>query len=206
MPYRLLSLGFFLLIFSLLLFNTSFGNTVDTAILIALSEQRQDALNQIASLLSLLGGTAFVLFFSLLWCLYLAWYKNYSKIRFIGLGLVGSTCLVWLLKFLIARPRPPEIYHLVANYGASFPSAHSCYAAAFVSLIILTTPSLPRTVWAGLMLWVIAMGISRVYLGVHFPSDVLSGWGISFLWIASLYLLSKYFFHPKNKILNKHLN
>ena len=206
MPYWLLFLGCFLLFFSLLLFITPLGQSLDFELVMWLSRNRIDDLDQIARWLSFLGGTPCVLFFSALWCLHLAWYKNYTKINFISLGLIGSIGLIWLLKVLIARPRPPEIYHLVASYGASFPSAHSGYAAALVGLILLTRSSYSSYIVFFAMLWWVMMGSSRVYLGVHFPSDVLSGWGISFIWIALLYLLGKYFFHPKNKILNKHLN
>ena len=208
MPYCLLLLGCLLLFFSILILNIATLHQLDLALVVNLSEQRREPFTYISSSLSVLGGMPFVLFFTTLWCFVLAWYKKYSKILLISLGLIGSILSAWLLKYLIARPRPPEIYHLVESYGSSFPSAHSCYAACLAALVLLVSQNHPsRHIFAVLAWsWVVVMGASRVYLGVHYPSDVISGWGISFIWISVLYLLGKSQFHPKNKILNKHLN
>lgn len=201
MPYRLLLLGCLLLFFSILILNITALNHLDLAAVLYLSQQRNETLNQLSSSLSLLGGMPFVLFFTTLWCFALAWYKKYSKILLISLGLIGSIACAWLLKYWIARPRPPEIYHLVESYGSSFPSAHSFYAATLAALVILVSQQyrLHRLLAVMAWLWLLGMGISRVYLGVHYPSDVISGWGISFIWISLLYLLGKSQCHPKNK-------
>jgi undecaprenyl-diphosphatase len=208
MPYCLLLLGCLLLFFSILILNLPILIELDQHSVMAFSQHRTELFNHIASSLSIVGSTPFVLFLITLCCFFLAWYKKYSKIYLFGLGLIGSSMCTWLIKYLIAKPRPPEIYHLVESYGSSFPSAHSCYAAALAACILLVSQkhSLYRYFALFAVLWMFAMGISRVYLGVHHPSDVLSGWGISFIWISVLYLLSKSMFHPKNKILNKHLN
>jgi undecaprenyl-diphosphatase len=208
MPYFLLFLGCFLLFFSILILKNSALSNLDLYSVMALSQQRIDLLNHITSSLSILGGMPFVLFFTTLWCFILVWYKKYSKIYFISTGLLGSIVYVWLLKYLIAKPRPPEIYHLVESYGSSFPSAHSCYAATLAACILLVGQKHPLYRYFALfaVLWMFVMGMSRVYLGVHFPSDMISGWGISFIWVSVMYLLVKSQFHPKNKILNKHLN
>jgi undecaprenyl-diphosphatase len=208
MPYCLLSLGCLLLFFSVLILNIPMLSQFDLAIVSSLSQHRTATFTQISSSLSLLGSTPFALFFATLWCFYLAWYKKYSKILLISFALIGSMSCIWLLKYLIARPRPPEIYHLVDSYGSSFPSAHSAYAATLACLVIFVSKQ-QRSYKVCVVLatlWILAMGSSRVYLGVHYPSDVMSGWGISFIWISILYLLSNSQFCPKNKILNKHLN
>jgi phosphatidylglycerophosphatase B/undecaprenyl-diphosphatase len=208
MPYHLLFSGFLLLFFSILILNIPTLSHLDLLSVEYLSQQRTVNLNQFTRGLSVLGGMPFVLFFTTLCCFILAWYKKYSKILFISLGLIGSIACAWLLKYLIARPRPPEIYHLVDSYGSSFPSAHSLYAASLAALILLVSQQHRCRAFIGMcaLFWLVLMGISRVYLGVHYPSDVIAGWGISFIWIAILYLLGKSLFHPKNKILNKHLN
>ena len=117
-------------------------------------------------------------------------HEKYQHVVFIALGLVGSIAIVWLLKYLVSRPRPPEMYHLVESYGASFPSAHSMYAATLGCLAIYLSRKHPQhhIIWFCAVLWLVIMGLSRVYLGVHFPSDVLAGWSISFIWISLLYL------------------
>lgn len=191
MPYLLLIIGCFLLFFSVLILNTPSLLSFDLAIVEWASHYRTENLNQITTLLSAIGGMPAVLFFTTLWCSYLTWYKKYTYILLICLGLIGSGAFAWLLKYWIARPRPPEIFHLVQSYGASFPSAHSVYAAALSGLVIYICREHSKYsyIYCFAVIWFIVMGCSRVYLGVHFPSDVLAGWGISFIWITLLYIV-----------------
>ncbi|MDM1485714.1 phosphatase PAP2 family protein [Acinetobacter towneri] len=190
MPKKLLYLGSLLFIISVLVLNIASLQQFDFALVEFLSTQRTAHLNQLAQLLSVLGGMPFVLFLSSLWCFYWVWYKKYTKIVFISVGLFGSIAIAWLLKSVIARPRPPEALHLVESYGAAFPSAHSFYAASLGCLVIYLSLQHPahRILTVCAALWMVLMGISRVYLGVHYPSDVLSGWSISFIWITLWYL------------------
>ena len=191
MPKLLLFLGCFLLIISVLILNVPQLAQFDWAAVQWMHQHRLNSLNNLAAGLSAAGGMPFVLFLAMLWCLRLAWYKKYSDIVFISIGLVGSICIAWVLKYFVSRPRPPEMYFLVKTYGDSFPSGHSLYAAALGCLAMYISRQHPRHKLICLIasLWILLMGISRVYAGVHFPSDVFSGWSISFIWITLLYLL-----------------
>ena len=191
MPYLLLGVGVFLFIFSILMLVYPSLNHADWVIMEWLSQHRSVPLNKIFIPLSTIGGMPFVLFLTTVWCFYQVWYKKYANVVFISLGLIGSIATVWLLKYVISRPRPPEMYHLVNSYGAAFPSAHSVYAAALGCLAIYLSlqHSRQHIITVVAFIWLLIMGISRVYLGVHFPSDVLAGWSISFIWITLLYLL-----------------
>ncbi|OTG68361.1 phosphatidylglycerophosphatase [Acinetobacter sp. ANC 4470] len=199
MPYLLLCVEFFIFIFSVLMLLLPSLTHFDLAVVEWLSLHRTVYLNTISITLSTLGGMPFVLFLTIIWCLHQTWYKKYRNVIFISLGLIGSIATVWLLKYIISRPRPPEMYHLVQNYGASFPSAHSAYAAALGCLAIYLSQKHPkrRLIWFCAFIWLLIMGISRIYLGVHFPSDVLAGWSISFIWITLLYLLYAKFSRAK---------
>ncbi|MFH7809800.1 phosphatase PAP2 family protein [Acinetobacter sp. BSP-153] len=191
MPYLLLFIGIILFIISILVLFFQPLTSLDLTIVENFSTLRTEPINKFAILLSALGGMPFVLFLTCLWCFHRAWYKKYKDVIFIGLGVVGSIASVWLLKFLISRPRPPEMFHLVTSYGASFPSAHSMYAATLACLAIFLSRPFPahRFIVCIALLWMLMMGISRVYLGVHFPSDVLAGWSISIIWISLLYIM-----------------
>ena len=199
MPKILLYLGSLLFIISVLVLNIPSWQQFDVASVEFLSTQRTAHLNQLAITLSVLGGMPFVLFLTCLWCFYLAWYKKYAKIVFISVGLVVSIALSWLLKYLFARPRPPEALHLVETFGESFPSAHSFYAATLGCLVIYLSLQHPahKILSVCAWLWMLLMGISRVYLGVHYPSDVLSGWSISFIWITLWYLFCAQYLQDK---------
>ncbi len=157
-----------------------------------LSENRSDYLNSITTFLARVGGMPFVCFLSLLVCIYQAWYKKYITVIFISVGVLGSIITGWLLKWCVDRPRPPQVYHIVESYGASFPSAHSVYASTLACMAMIMLCHKPNTNSPYIILisclWFICMGLSRIYAGVHFPTDVLAGWGIGFIWIALLWL------------------
>ncbi len=94
-----------------------------------------------------------------------------------------------LLKELVNRPRPDYVLFIPSPESLSFPSGHSAYAMVLCGLSIymtgrLVTPvSLKRLLQVTLVVLILAMGASRVYLGVHWPSDVIGGylWGVVIL-------------------------
>lgn len=85
------------------------------------------------------------------------------------------------LKPVVGRARPDDTLTAVESMGFAFPSGHSVYAFLFGGLLIYLAGDLirntlvRRTVQVAIGLWVMAMGTSRVYLGVHWPSDVIGG-------------------------------
>ncbi len=93
-----------------------------------------------------------------------------------------------LLKHVVARTRPDLVPHLMAETSNSFPSGHAANSAiVYLTLATLAWPLLRRPAarafaMAAAVLLVIAIGASRVYLGVHWPSDVLAGWLFGALW------------------------
>ncbi len=109
---------------------------------------------------------------------------------FCAVNLAGSTILNQLLKFAIQRPRPDVSLRLVEIGGFSFPSGHSMAAMAFFGLFIWLSwhHVHDRRVRAGLTallcVAIAAVGFSRVYLGVHYASDVLGGFCASLIWLT----------------------
>ncbi|NMF26669.1 phosphatase PAP2 family protein [Olsenella umbonata] len=106
-----------------------------------------------------------------------------------AVNLVLATLLNLLLKALIQRPRP-EGYRLVAESGFSFPSGHSMVAMAFYGLLIWMVwryekDALVRRLGViGFGLVIVLVGLSRIYLGVHYASDVLAGFCASIAWLG----------------------
>jgi undecaprenyl-diphosphatase len=105
----------------------------------------------------------------------------------LGLGTASVMLLSPAIKFVVDRPRPQVVEHLVGVSSQSFPSGHAM-KSAFVALIIAamlsrTRPNPPKTaILAAGVAFTLLVGISRIHLGVHWPSDVLAGWAFGSLW------------------------
>ena len=208
MPYLILCIGCIFFLLSVFGLYSPVIERFDLYSVQFLDEQRTSALNQMTIALAYLGGMPFVLFFSTVWCLSCAWYKKYTTLTFIISGVAGSIAFGWLLKWCFDRPRPPEFYHLVESYGASFPSAHSVYAATFATLVILLAQHHANRLFfiSIACVWLLLMGLSRVYAGVHYPTDVLAGWSIGFIWISLLWLWRQSRLNKNKLFLDKALN
>lgn len=110
-------------------------------------------------------------------------------------GTVSGSIGVALAKQLVGRERPALVDHLVEVGSASFPSGHAANSAIIYLTIALTVMQIvpaKRARWflfAATLLLVTAIGVSRVYLGVHWPSDVLAGWSFGALWALAWWAL-----------------
>ena len=103
------------------------------------------------------------------------------------LSVIGGTILSTGLKALFDRPRP-QLFDTVHVFTASFPSGHATVSAVVYLTIGVLLAERART-WparflylGGALLLTILIGISRLYLGVHYPTDVLAGWSIGAAW------------------------
>lgn len=105
-----------------------------------------------------------------------------------GIVLFGAIALNAALKALIARPRPDLFEPATQVFTNSFPSAHAMVSAALVTIIAQDLiaaqdkAATARFIAASAALLVMVIGLSRIYLGVHWPSDVLAGWALGFAW------------------------
>lgn len=152
------------------------------------SLHRSTFFDEIAVTLSFLGGLGPVLLFCGLCCIKPLRSKSYSEVAFICLAIIGGSAIGWILKDLFDRPRPDAVYAMVKTFGASFPSAHSLYSiiTAYVLFFIFRKHKYVKVIVVVTSIWLIIMGLSRIYLGAHYPTDVLAGWSIGLMWIALL--------------------
>lgn len=106
-----------------------------------------------------------------------------------ALNLVLVVALNEILKFIVHRPRP-EGFRLVSEVGYSFPSGHSMVSMAFFGLLVWMVwryerDRTMRVLWSLFFTAVIVLvGLSRIYLGVHYASDVVAGFCVSLVWLV----------------------
>jgi len=119
----------------------------------------------------------------------LVWLRRRNKsASFVLLALVSSSALVHLAKLVAARPRPELFPPLIdMPVDASFPSAHAMQATAFALAWLMQPGKSPGRVEMGILLVaVILVCFSRLYLQVHFPSDIIAGVMLAVLWVLFL--------------------
>ncbi len=139
-----------------------------------------------------LGGIGVVAGAGLLFAGYLWLQRRRGDILVLAASLVGAELISAVAKLLVARPRPDLVSHEAQIYSASFPSGHTLMATvAWVTFAMLLAADLDdrrQRDYLLLVAWIVAaaVGCSRVYLGVHWPSDVLAGWAVGALWMLLL--------------------
>lgn len=148
---------------------------------------------------SFLGSVIFLIILGIIICLIFYKIKWKRQAFLFALALTGEFILSSIIKEIYQRPRPPAFfnYELPASY--SFPSGHAFGSFCFYGLLAWLITTHWRSLPARISLWLTAstiiflIGFSRIYLGVHYPSDVIAGYLAAFLW--SLLIVIGDFFH-----------
>jgi undecaprenyl-diphosphatase len=178
-------------------------HSIDQSILLAMRSPADLAdplgpgwLEEIGRDLTALGGIAVLVIISCAGVGYLLLSRHYRGTLFLTMVLIGGWALSTALKAGFDRPRPDLVPHGSIVYTASFPSGHSMMAAVtYLTLgVMLARVQSHRRLKAYFLLTAIVLtllvGISRVYLGVHWPTDVLAGWTAGAAWASLCWVLA----------------
>lgn len=182
----------FILLTIISFFNWSFVGVLDTVIGRGFHDSRRGWLTWFFIRITRFGDTWFVtllttaIFFFLL-------LKNKSwqlAIWYAATVAIGAGALNRIVKYIFQRPRPGNVEHLITQGGYSFPSGHAmgsliAYGAIIFLVIRLSKNRLLKwTVFIVLSLLIGFIGASRVYVGVHYPSDIIGGYSLGAAWLA----------------------
>lgn len=188
-------LGFILSLFLFIVF-LDFGSKVkglsegiyfDQKIIEYINKNVRSTLKSIMIVISFLGSAKFYIpIYLIILAVFIKKKKNLYAIALIN-GVLGSAILNFLVKRYYVRIRPVE-YFQIQEAGFSFPSGHSMVAiSSYFILTYLLFREKPwdfkkKVSWIVTVVLVLAIGFSRIYLGVHWPSDVIAGFSLGFIW------------------------
>jgi membrane-associated phospholipid phosphatase len=159
-------------------------NAVDLDAVRALIRQRTGALTLAAHALSVLGRSVVIIPLALVTAAWLRGSGRAGDAVLLIVSVIGALVLYNVDKALVERPRPP-VHHLESASNWSFPSGHAALSGAFyVALAMLSATCRRRRALAisAAALLIGGIAVSRVYLAVHYPSDVVSGMLLGLAW------------------------
>ncbi|MCJ9753893.1 phosphatase PAP2 family protein [Neorhizobium sp. BETTINA12A] len=154
-------------------------------------------LNHAMGDITALGGVTVLTLMTVMGTVFLILSRQRAIALFMFLSIAGGWLLSSLLKLGVARPRPDIVPHLVEVSDLSFPSGHAMLSAVtYLTLGALLSRAQPYRstriflIGAAIFLTFI-IGFSRVYLGVHYPTDVLGGWCAGATWALACWMIAR---------------
>ena len=139
-----------------------------------------------------LGAPRFLIVLSLVLILWLARMGRKRAAILLVVAAAGAAALDELLKLVFHRPRPEAFFGYPEPSTYSFPSGHAIASCCFYGVLAAIVTARMRSrgakiaVWTAAALVAAAIGFSRIYLGVHYPSDVVAGYAVAVVWVAAL--------------------
>ena len=151
-------------------------------------------LKEAAADITALGGISVLGLFALIVIVFLVAQRKWLSAVLLPLGLAGGVALSEGLKAVFERERPPVAVQAVETINASFPSGHALLSAVFyLTVAVMLTRAFPQKRLKALVLGVgvllaLLVGVTRIYLGAHWASDVIAGWAVGAAWAMVLWL------------------
>ena len=148
--------------------------------------------------LTALGSNVVLLIFTGAVAVFLAVRRQSHALALVVVSTGGGFFLAQALKLVFARPRPDLVPHLAEVYSSSFPSGHSMFSAVvYLTLGALLSQLVEERALKAYFLGVacfltFVVGLSRVYLGVHYPTDVLAGWSAGLAWAVVCWMAASW--------------
>jgi undecaprenyl-diphosphatase len=151
----------------------------DTSILLLMARHQQQAARAIVRTISATGSVPAVLVLLSAALAVLLFARLYRQAAFVAAATLLSMTVSGAMKLVFARTRPEVIAQTPG--GWSFPSGHTTSATGFAVALVIVLWATPwrRPALVAAAVYAVGIGLTRLYLGVHFPSDVVAGWALS---------------------------
>ncbi len=180
-----------------LILNIDFLGRSDLTILAFIKNIRGGLLDQIMLFITYLGQWPVMLFAATALGIFLVLVKKWRHLTILLTSVLGGELFVWILKHIVAKPRPPIANALVYQSDFSFPSGHTFVAFSFYGLAVyFLSRWTPRPLYkflalAGGLILIIIISFSRIYLIVHWPSDVFETFIFGTVWLVLMISVSE---------------
>ena len=170
------------------------GDTIqfDTQVRSVVHAHSTDQLTAVMKFLTFFGSSAVMTPLAILTLALCYIKREFHTMKMLGATFGGALLLEFLLKTAFHRARPVPFFDLPTPASYSFPSGHALLSFCFFAgLAVVVSPRLGSlaakiAVWVVAVLLILGIGFSRVYLGVHYPSDVLAGYSVGLVWVSAL--------------------
>ena len=194
-----LTLFIVILLFEQVLQGKSFA--FDKSLLIEIHTFSNSQLDTLMLAITQLGNPSSIVIVFILSFLILWWHKDYLEAKIFMTASLGAFFLNVGLKLFFTKNRPQLWEQLIIEKSFSFPSGHaigSIVLYGFLGYLLANRyPKLTVLIYSLTSILIIAIGFSRLYLGVHWPTDIMAGYAIGFLWLMACITTLKL---QKNKI------
>lgn len=166
---------------------------IDTTLLKWIHSTATPALDAIFLFITNLGNVEYILPITAFLILYLLYKRQRVNAFIVTFGVGGAATANFILKHLFHRDRPAFWHSLITETGYSFPSGHAMLSSALILCIIAILWNTKWRIFSIIIgaIIVVLIGYSRLYMGVHYPTDIIAGWSVSAAWIVIVLFITK---------------
>ncbi len=167
----------------------------DTNFLIWIHQFANPNLDNLMLFITNFGNPNTVVIFAGITFLLLWWRRYREEAKVFVFACLGGLILNTGLKLFFAKPRPELWHRLISETSFSFPSGHALGSMVLYGYTAyclgINYPKFAKVIYIMAATLIAAIGISRLYLGVHWPTDIIAGYGVGFLWLMICIMMLK---------------
>ncbi len=163
--------------------------SLDRSLLLWIHQFANSQLDGVMLFVTALGDPGIVITVFISTIAWLGMKRRYIDVIRFTIACTGGLLINQVMKLFFAKPRPELWARLISEHSFSFPSGHavgSMVVYGFIAYILARElPIYQKSIYVVASILIIAIGFSRLYLGVHYPTDIIAGYGVGILWLIT---------------------